>query len=141
MVGLIASFAMSGKQLGTYVWKNTEGRPLRRATSMCIAAMLATLLVLSWLPPAQKFRPIAPGERGTVQAAAVDTLPAPLQRAVPQSLTNAVPMPNVSPAPIAGPTPAPTTSASPESSPSPADASPSASPSASPDSSPTPSPS
>jgi putative peptide zinc metalloprotease protein len=133
-VGLVASFAMSGKQLGGYVWKNTEGRPLRRATSLCIAAMLATLLLWSWIPPAQKFRPIQPGERGTVQAGFVDTLPPPVQRFVPRAVKEPLPLPNVSPAPIAGPTPTPIGSPSPGTSPSP-------SPSGSPPASPAPSPS
>lgn len=137
-VGLVASFGMSGKQLAGYVWKNTEGKPLRRATSMCIAAMLGVLLLLSWIPPAQKFRPIEPGERGTVQAGAVDILPQPVQRALPPALKDPLPLPNVSPTPINGATPAPSGSPSPGSSPP---ASPSASPSGSPPASPAPSPS
>jgi putative peptide zinc metalloprotease protein len=128
-VGLIASFAMSGKQLGAYVWKNTEGRPLRRSLAMCIGAMLATLLVLSWTPPAANYRPIQPGERGTVQAAVIDTLPPPLRQAIPRSLGAPLPLPDVSPATATGATPSPGAGASPDASP---DATPSASPAASP---------
>src|SRR5438067_1161014 len=50
IVGLVASFAMSGRQLSAYVWKNTEGRPLRRSLALCIAAMAGALLLLSWIP-------------------------------------------------------------------------------------------
>jgi len=65
-VGLIASFAMSGKQLGTYVWKNTEGRPVRRSLAMAVATVLGALLVISWMPPRGNYTPIQPGERGIV---------------------------------------------------------------------------
>jgi putative peptide zinc metalloprotease protein len=143
IVGMLASFAMSGKQLSTYVWKSTEGRPLRRATSMCIAAMLGALLVISWTAPGANYRPIQPGERGTVQAGAVDTVPAPLRQAIPRSFTNPVPLPDVSPAPsAAGASPSPGASPSSEASPSasPSESS-SASPSESPSAEPSPSPS
>jgi len=132
MVGLIASFGLTGKRLSTYVWKKTEGRPLRRTLAICIGAMLALLLVRSWTPPPADYRPIQPTERGTVQAAVVDTLPAQWQRSAPRFLGLPSPQPVVvtaAPTPPAGTSPA--ASASPGASPSPS-ASPSAQPTPSP---------
>ena len=146
IIGLVASFGLSGKQLGTYVWTNTEGRPLRRTLAMCIGTMAAALLLLSWIPPAANYRPIQPNERGTLPQAAVDTLPAPVQEVLPRIVPYGqffAPQPSASPATSPASTPSgsaatPGSAASPGASPT---AAPSPSPSAAPTAGPSPSPS
>jgi putative peptide zinc metalloprotease protein len=144
IVGLVASFAMSGKQLGSLVWKNTESRPLRRTLAICIGTMLFALLLYSWIPPPADYRPIGPTESGTVQVAVVDTLPPPLRKVVPQSFQRPLPLPSISPATLPGAAPSPSGGQSPSPGASPGTspaASPGASPGASPNTGPSPSPS
>ena len=136
IIGLVASFGLSGKQLGAYVWANTEGRPLRRTLALCIGTMATALLLLSWIPPPANYKPIQPSERGTLPAGALDTVPAPVQKALPRLapfLQLPWNQPNASPA--TSPGPSPSSAASPSSATSPA-ASPGASPAASPSASP-----
>jgi putative peptide zinc metalloprotease protein len=143
LVGLIASFGLTGKRLGSYVWTKTDGRPLRRTLALCIGTMLAALLVLNWIPAGQNYKPIQPNERGTLPAAVVDTLPPPVQRSAPQFLGLPSPQPTAAPSAGSSPNASPSAGSSPDATPSPSPSpseSPSPTPSESPSAQPSPSP-
>jgi putative peptide zinc metalloprotease protein len=54
------------RQVGTTVWKRTQGRPGRRAVAAVVAGALVAGLAWAWWPDANRYRPIQPFERGTV---------------------------------------------------------------------------
>ncbi|NJC72979.1 hypothetical protein HC031_25155 [Planosporangium thailandense] len=54
------------------VWRATEGRPVRRALAVVLAAAVAAALAWVWWPNGDRYAPIQPHERGTV----FDALPA-----------------------------------------------------------------
>src|SRR5581483_9040771 len=64
----LAYSAVSGiRRLGAAVIERTEGRPALRAAAMAAGAMLAVLLVWTWLPHGRNYTPIQRYETGTVQ--------------------------------------------------------------------------
>jgi putative peptide zinc metalloprotease protein len=67
----------------------TEGRPGRRAVAGLTAVALLGALAWAWWPDGERYRPIAPGERGTV----VDAVPASLASRVPLLRQVAAPQP------------------------------------------------
>jgi putative peptide zinc metalloprotease protein len=54
------------------VWRRTQGRPVRRAVALLVAAALAAGLAWAWWPDADRYRPVHAWEGGTV----LDALPA-----------------------------------------------------------------
>ncbi|MGN6299948.1 MAG: hypothetical protein ACTHN8_02530 [Angustibacter sp.] len=54
------------RQVGTGVWRRTEGSPGRRALAGLVAVALAAALAFAWWPHPGTYRPVRPYERGTV---------------------------------------------------------------------------
>ncbi|MGN6611324.1 MAG: hypothetical protein ACTHLJ_06075 [Angustibacter sp.] len=54
------------RQVGTSVWRRTEGSPGRRALAGLVAVALAAGLAWAWWPHPGTYRPVRPYERGTV---------------------------------------------------------------------------
>ena len=75
-VGIGLVLAKTGVSVGRWSLARTEGRPLRRAGALGIAGAASVALALAWLP-SQNYKPIQPGERGTIgeAASAVRRLP------------------------------------------------------------------
>jgi cytoskeletal protein RodZ len=67
-VGIVATFWMAARRVTRSVWTRTEGRPAARMTATFFAAAAAGLLAYVWWPNGD-YRPIQPGEKGTVQGA------------------------------------------------------------------------
>jgi putative peptide zinc metalloprotease protein len=67
-VGIVATFWMATRRVGGGIWRATEGRdPARAAYIAAVAAGAGALAYLWW--PNGEYRPIQPGERGTVLGA------------------------------------------------------------------------
>jgi cytoskeletal protein RodZ len=62
--------------MATATWRRTRGKPMQRSLALIAGAGLATALALAWLP-AENYRPIMEGERGTLfdGVAAIRDLP------------------------------------------------------------------
>ncbi|RBY90444.1 hypothetical protein DQ244_13475 [Blastococcus sp. TBT05-19] len=60
------------RQIATGVWRRTEGRPVRRAVALVVAAALVAGLAWAWWPANDRYRPVRAWEGGTV----LDVLPA-----------------------------------------------------------------
>jgi putative peptide zinc metalloprotease protein len=76
-LGIVATFAMTARRLGRAVWTRTEGHPAARFAFAAVAAGAVALAAFVWWPNGD-YRPIQPGERGTLvgavkQLAAVPT--------------------------------------------------------------------
>ncbi|TMD83556.1 MAG: hypothetical protein E6I74_04980 [Chloroflexi bacterium] len=104
-------------------WTRTRGQPFRRATSFAVMAAAASLLALAWIPPQAQYRPIRPGDRGTVPESFTNasTVLAPVVGPIGTGLARIVGGPAASPAPSSAATTASPSSAaspSPEASPS-----------------------
>ena len=57
-----------GRSVGAAAWRWSEGRPLRRG-ALCVGTLTALgLAAFTWWPNGE-YRPIQPGERGTLQGA------------------------------------------------------------------------
>ena len=54
------------RQVGTGVWRRTEGSPGRRVLAGVVAVALAAGLAWAWWPHPGTYRPVRPYERGTV---------------------------------------------------------------------------
>src|SRR3954454_9518175 len=69
------------------MWSRTKGKPRQRAVACVAMAGIAALLAYAWWPREGTYRPIQPGERGTVQDAVplVHSLAA-QERPVPQAV-------------------------------------------------------
>jgi putative peptide zinc metalloprotease protein len=65
IIGIVLMLWRFGKQIVVWVWRRTDGRPVRRSLATLVGAGAVTLLLLSWLP-GHNYRPIQPHERGTV---------------------------------------------------------------------------
>ncbi|WP_433271592.1 hypothetical protein ACQPZF_12830 [Actinosynnema sp. CS-041913] len=92
------------QRMCTRVWLATDGKPARRAlVAVCGVAVVAGLL-WAWWPNPDRYRPIEPGERGTV----ADAVPG--LAAGPGPVTPATPVPETATARTAWPggTPVPT---------------------------------
>jgi len=111
------------QRLVRLAWTRTRGQPFRRATSFAVMAAAASLLALAWIPPQAQYRPIRPGDRGTVPESFTNasTVLAPVVDPIGNSLARIVGGPVASPAPSSAATTASPSSAaspSPEASPS-----------------------
>jgi putative peptide zinc metalloprotease protein len=67
-LGIVATFWMISKRGTRFVLGRTDGHPAARGAVALVAAGLAALLGYIWWPNGE-YRPIQPGERGTVQGA------------------------------------------------------------------------
>ena len=86
-------------------WVKTKGRPLARSAFSLATLAVAAILVLSWWPHNQNYRPIQPTDTGTIQSSLQNvTLPAAIDRVLP--------LPSASPAASAAASAQPTSSAS-----------------------------
>lgn len=76
VAGLTYSFGRLGKNLGTAAWTRSEGKPALRAAyaGVVLAAIGLTTFIL-W--PNGDYKPIQPGERGTIQGGlkAIEDIP------------------------------------------------------------------
>ena len=82
VLGICYLLARSARQLAGWVWRATEGRPVRRALAGLMALAVLLALVVAWWPRGN-YRPIQSYERGTLGEA----LPASFAgRAVPSAL-------------------------------------------------------
>jgi putative peptide zinc metalloprotease protein len=69
--GIVASFARAGVRLGKGSWTWTEGRPFLRSVLVTAAAAAAAFVAFTWWPNGE-YRPIQPGERGTIGGAVAE---------------------------------------------------------------------
>jgi putative peptide zinc metalloprotease protein len=91
-LGIVYTFTRVGWKAGRGSWVASEGRPVLRAgTVVAGAAILAGLAALWW--PRGDYRPIQPGERGTVSGAITQV------RSVTRGLRPATPAPAAKPKP------------------------------------------
>jgi putative peptide zinc metalloprotease protein len=67
-LGIAATVLMTARRLGGAVWARTEGHPAARAVFATVAAAAIALVAFVWWPNGD-YRPIQPGERGTIQGA------------------------------------------------------------------------
>ena len=78
--GLIVTFARAALRVGQGVWKKTEGRDAARAGSVLAAAALLAGIAFMWWPNGD-YKPIQPGEKGTIQGALAEFAAVPTGRA------------------------------------------------------------
>ena len=67
-LGIVVTFWMIFKRMGGAVWSRTEGHPAARGAVVVAAAAAAAFLGYIWWPNGD-YRPIQPGEKGTIQGA------------------------------------------------------------------------
>jgi putative peptide zinc metalloprotease protein len=65
IVGIALMLWRFGKVIVGWMWRHTAGRPVWRTLAIVVGAGCIALLVMSWLPRSN-YRPIQPGEKGTV---------------------------------------------------------------------------
>jgi len=70
VAGLTYSFGRLGKKLGATAWTRTEGKPALRGGFASVAMLCIGLLAFIWWPNGD-YKPIQPGERGTIQGSLV----------------------------------------------------------------------
>jgi putative peptide zinc metalloprotease protein len=68
-LGLVLMFVQLGRKAGVGAWRVTEGRPVARTAVVLAAGAVAAFAAYSWFPESV-YRPIQPGERGTIVGAA-----------------------------------------------------------------------
>jgi putative peptide zinc metalloprotease protein len=66
LTGLTYTMGRAGKNLGTAAWTRTQDRPALRTALVAAVVAAAGLLVFLWWPNGD-YKPIQPGERGTIQ--------------------------------------------------------------------------
>ena len=54
------------RQASTAAWRRTSGRPVRRTLAAAVAMLMLGGLAYAWWPDGDTYRPIQPGERGTL---------------------------------------------------------------------------
>jgi putative peptide zinc metalloprotease protein len=67
-LGLVLTFVQLGRKAGVGAWAATEGRPAARAGLVLAGSAAAAFAAYTWIP-ASVYRPIQPGERGTLVGA------------------------------------------------------------------------
>jgi len=67
-LALVATFWMLGRRITVGVWTRTGDKPAARGAFVVLAAALAAFLGYLWWPNGE-YRPIQPGEKGTIQGA------------------------------------------------------------------------
>ena len=68
VAGMGAAFSSLGRRIAVTTWQRTEGNPGARAAATVVAAGALGFLGYLWWPNGE-YKPIQPGERGTVQGA------------------------------------------------------------------------
>lgn len=68
-LGIVVTFWRTGLRLLQGMWTKTEEKPLARMASVVALSVLAAFLAYIWWPNGD-YRPIQPGEKGTIQGAA-----------------------------------------------------------------------
>jgi putative peptide zinc metalloprotease protein len=66
--GLLLTLVQMGRRVGVWAWQATEGRPSARGTLAVVAAVAAAFAAYAWYPRAV-YKPIRPGEKGTLLGA------------------------------------------------------------------------
>ena len=66
--GLVASFGRIAKRASVAAWSRTAGHPVARAGLVAAGTALTALAAFVWWPNGE-YKPIQPGERGTIQGA------------------------------------------------------------------------
>jgi putative peptide zinc metalloprotease protein len=129
--GMILSLVQTARRVAVAGWNRTKGKPLLRGGFVLLSALAVALLVAAWLPHGNNYRPIQPGDRGTVQGgiASVEQAPAAVRgNPPPQTYNTEVnqpqplpsnPIVNETPTPGAGSSPQPSSSPKPLTSPTP----------------------
>jgi putative peptide zinc metalloprotease protein len=64
-VGFALTFSRMGRRMGTFAWQRSEGHPRVRVAYGLTAAAAAVLVAFIWWPNGD-YRPIQPGEKGTL---------------------------------------------------------------------------
>jgi len=67
-LGLVLTFVQLGRKLAVGAWTKTDGYPAARAGLVLVASAAAAFAAYTWFP-SSVYRPIQPGERGTVGGA------------------------------------------------------------------------
>jgi putative peptide zinc metalloprotease protein len=67
-VGFALTFARIGRRVSTFAWQRSEGKPTLRAGFALVAAAAIGLVAFTWWPNGE-YRPIQPGEKGTLVSA------------------------------------------------------------------------
>jgi putative peptide zinc metalloprotease protein len=67
-IGLLLTLVQLGRKVAERAWKATDDRPAARGALVLVAACAAAFAAYTWLPTAV-YRPIQPGERGTLVGA------------------------------------------------------------------------
>jgi putative peptide zinc metalloprotease protein len=67
-IAIVATFWMLLRRASGAVWARTEGKPAARGAFVVVASAAAAFLAYIWWPNGD-YRPIQPGERGTLQGA------------------------------------------------------------------------
>jgi putative peptide zinc metalloprotease protein len=65
LAGIVLMLASSGRRAAIGLWTKTAGRPVLRILGLLAAGAGAVLLGLAWIP-SHNYRPIQPGEKGTL---------------------------------------------------------------------------
>jgi putative peptide zinc metalloprotease protein len=77
-LGIVVTFWKLAQRIGVGAWTKTEGRPLARAALVTLASAAAAFLAYVWWPNGD-YKPIQPGEKGTIQGAVQQFSPAALK--------------------------------------------------------------
>jgi hypothetical protein len=67
-LGIVATFWLAFRRSAGAVWSRTEDQPAARVGFVVVASAAAAFLAYLWWPNGE-YRPIQPGERGTIQGA------------------------------------------------------------------------
>jgi putative peptide zinc metalloprotease protein len=65
MIGILFTLVTVARRVATAAWTKTEGRPVGRVAVLLAGGGLVALLLSAWLP-GTSYRPIQPGEKGTL---------------------------------------------------------------------------
>ena len=77
--GVALTTARVGGRVGGAAWSWSDGEPVRRTGLVTVAAAGLTLVAFTWWPNGE-YRPIQPGERGTIQGAVASLADVPTGR-------------------------------------------------------------
>ncbi|HEV7886901.1 MAG TPA: hypothetical protein VGO92_05025 [Acidimicrobiales bacterium] len=77
VLGIILMIVRVFQRSAQWAWRTTEGKPVLRSAALAAGAAVMVLLAMAWVPN-RNYKPIRPGERGTIGdgVAAVRELPA-----------------------------------------------------------------
>jgi hypothetical protein len=77
-LGIVVTFWKLAQRIGVGAWTKTEGRPLARAALVTLASAASAFVAYVWWPNGD-YKPIQPGEKGTIQGAVRQFSPAALK--------------------------------------------------------------